>query len=170
MNVAYRWEAKAGMEDDARSIDIEIRIAFAEVMRPVSLARDRRLEIEAMDRDLGAKVWTELSADELMRHRRALALLDGAAFRYYLPAYLLASLDETRPSFRQELREATLIALSPYQRSHGPHPIDGSLFEERTAALDLLQRGVIRRYIRYVRTRVTRARTFPALDIDGVWR
>ncbi len=158
------------MEDDARAIDIEIRIAFAEVMRPVTLACKCRLEIEAMDRELGAKLWTELSADELMRHRHALGLLGGAAFRYYLPAYLLGSLDETRPSFRPELREATLAALSPYLRSHGPHPIDGSRFEERTAALDLLQRGVIRRYIRYVRTRVARPKTFPALDLDGVWR
>jgi hypothetical protein len=157
-------------EDDARSIDIEIRVAFVDVMRPCTLARRRRAETDHMERELGMKMWTELAADELMRHRAALPMLAGAAFRYYLPAYLLASLDETQPSFRQDLREATLLALSPYRCERGPNQIDESLFQERTSALDQLQRGVIRRYIRFVRQRVARPSDFPALDPDGVWR
>jgi hypothetical protein len=170
MTMKQAVQVRARMEDDARSIDIEIRIAFADVMRPRTLARKRRLETDAMDCELGMKLWTSLGADELVRHRAALAMLDAAAFRYYLPAYILASLEEAAPSFREALREATLSALSPYSRSRGPNQIDESLFQERTAALDQLQRGVIRRYIGFVRRHVTRPQVFPALDPDGVWR
>lgn len=158
------------MEDDLRSIDSEIRTAFAGVTRPRALARKPGFETDDMDRELRTKPWDELGADELMRHRAALAMLDAAAFRYYLPAYLLASLDEAGPSFRQDLREATLFALSPYLRSRGPDPIDESLFRERTAALDERQRAAIRRYLAFVRPQVARPKAFPALDPDGVWR
>ena len=157
-------------EDDARSIDIEIRIAFADVMRPRALARKRRVETDDMDRELGMRPWTALGAAELVRHRAALAMLDAAAFRYYLPAYLLGSLDEAAPGFRAELREATLLALSPHLRARGPNQLDESRFQERTAALDQLQRGVIRRYIGFVRRCVAHPQVFPALDPAGVWR
>lgn len=163
-------ESVAAGTDDARSIELELRAAFTGMRRPRTLAKQRAMETDDMERELAGKAWDALGSAELLRHRAALAMLDAPAFAYYLPAFLLASLDEAAPGFNQDLRETALFALSPYLRSRGPDAVSERMFRERTADLDERQRGAIRRYLRFVRTQVARPKAFPALDLDGAWK
>jgi hypothetical protein len=150
--------------DDEREVEAAIRAAFAGVERPAALADRPSSDVDDLAREVQVRAWSELSMPQLMRHRLALGLLSGAAFRFFLPAYLVAALGG-----EVDLRDAALHALAPSSRPQGPTPADEAAFRQRTGALDEAQRDAIRRWVRWARTKIVGRKAFPALDPAGVW-
>lgn len=157
------------MIESADEVEKAIREAFASVQRPNRLAQMRYADVDDMDRELKGKPWTALTVAELMRHRATLGMLDADAFRFYLPAYLVASLDRSRPEYIEDLREATLFALGPYLKSKGPDPASEQRLRARIATLEPQQREAVRRYIGFVRGQSSHPKGFSALDPNGFW-
>jgi hypothetical protein len=151
-------------EINEADVEAGVRAAFAGVERPGSLSDRPNPDVDKMARELREPDWTRLTIPQLMRHRAALILLSADAFRFYLPAYLVAGLGD-----EVDLRDAALYALSPYLASTGPSPADEAAFRGRIAALDDAQRDAVRSWIRWARTRYVSQKSFPALDRAGVW-
>src|SRR5450631_2440131 len=154
---------------NAEETERAIREAFADVQRPQRLTQKRDGDANEMDRELTGKAWTVLTVDELMRHRATLSMVDPDAFRFYLPAYLLASLDKERPGYVEDLREATLFALSPYLKGTGPDPGREQRLRARIGSLNRRQRAAVTGYIAFVRTQVLHPKEFSALNLTGFW-
>jgi hypothetical protein len=157
------------MNDTADEIARALHAAFDDVKLPRVLDARRHAEVVDMGAALGRRPWQELTLAELVRHRAALGMLDAEAFRYYLPAYLLASLDRDGAGFSDDLRHAALWVLSPRLRKDEPGAAHEQLFLARVEALDEAQRAAIRRYLRFVRAQTERPGAFSALDPAGYW-
>lgn len=157
------------MNESADEVEQAVREAFANVQRPDRLTQKRDADVDDMERELKGKPWAALTIAELMRHRAALGMLGADAFRFYLPAYLVASLDHARPGYVEDLRESTLFALAPYLKSQGRDPAREERLRARIATLDQRQREAVRRYIGFVRGQSPHPKEFSALDPKGFW-
>jgi hypothetical protein len=157
------------VNENADKVEQFIREAFANVQCPDRFVKKRNSDVDDMERELKGKPWQLLTIGELMRHRAALGMVDADAFRFFVAAYLVVSLDQTRPEYIEDLREATLFALGPYLKSPGSDPIREKLLHARIATLDDRQREAIRRYIRFVRAQSAHPKNFSALDLNGMW-
>ncbi|MEZ4299566.1 MAG: DUF6714 family protein [Polyangiaceae bacterium] len=86
------------------------------------------------------KHWKDVSLDMLFAHRLSLPLLSNEAFRFYLPAYLLAAVlhaDEV-----DTLRENVFYMLTPPTSEP-----QASSFAERIKGLDTAQTGAVQRFV-----------------------
>lgn len=105
-------------------------------------------EYRAVAHAFSGKHWCELSRDFIREHRDALPLLGPSAFRFFLPAYLLACLEDepdldTAPS-------NVVSSLSP------PEPGDAAserAFFERAAAFTVAEARAIAAYLQLARDR-----------------
>lgn len=92
--------------------------------------------------------WTELSAEELFRHREMVVALSATGYRAYVPAYLTACLtDDLR--LGPDLREYLLFGLCPLSDSE----LDVSSTRERLSLLDPAQRAAIAAVLRHLEAR-----------------
>jgi len=89
---------------------------------------------------LKGKHWRDLSLDALYAHNGAVWVLTPSAYRYYLPSYLLASLEDSPDTVYDSL----LAALAPPPYGLG----SPDQFAERVEALNALQRDAIRSFFR----------------------
>lgn len=138
--------------------------SFAGATRPARLAAAKPgSDADDLERDVTTREWTKIERAELMRHRAALVQLMGEAFRFLLPAYLRAGLDDV------DLREAALYALSPYLASRGPDPALEAQLRERISALDAAQLETVRAWLAWARTQYVSVKSFPALAPTGFW-
>jgi hypothetical protein len=137
--------------------------SFAGALRPARLAANPGSDAEDLEREVTAREWPNIERVELMRHRAALVQLAGEAFRFLLPAYLRAGLEDV------DLREAALYALSPYLASRGPDPAMEAQLRERIAALDEAQLETVRAWLAWARTQYVSVKGFPALARAGFW-
>lgn len=85
----------------------------------------------------GAPDWRELSDELLIRSYAASAFFSAAAFRYYLPAFMVWSLSHAESP--EYLAEATLRALDPGAPSEPLHDFQVSKF----ALFDAAQRRAV---------------------------
>jgi hypothetical protein len=97
--------------------------------------------------------WTEIPLDKLWSNREALPFLRDEAFCYYLPCFLLASLEvknfQDHPSSdAEEYADAILSVLAP------PTDGEGSTWRGRIAydGFSSDQRRLLRRYLDFRRT------------------
>jgi hypothetical protein len=87
------------------------------------------------------KHWKDVPLSVLFTHRLSLPLFSDEAFRFYLPAYLVAAL--LHPEEVDTLRENVFFSLTPPE-SEGPR---ASSFMERMKRFDAQQTAAIRRFV-----------------------
>ena len=94
---------------DCRQVEANVRATFSDecIPAPNEIAPHNCPECGALADSLGDRKWTSLTLAEVQENQDQLPLLSIAAFRYFLPAWMLAALkDET-------VRMFVLFALSP---------------------------------------------------------
>lgn len=152
-----------GAEESLRD---RIAAAFAGVTPPPA---DRMLldafagshDAEEMAAAFRGRSWTDLSIDELFRHREMVVALGPAAYRAYLPAYLTATLtDDARRG--PDLREYLLFGLRPLS----DEGFDVATTRERLSLLDRAQRDAVAAVLRYL---VDERHVEEAVDVLREW-
>jgi hypothetical protein len=141
----------------------EIEAAFADVPYP----GDEHIAYSNIDFDgsrlaaaFKGKHWKELTPDEM--HWNEMAFLSREGLHYYLPAYLLASLEDHDGTLNEDIRPLTIygLILSPdTSRKHHLRASQLKEFEVFTPA----QKRAIRSFLEYARDAWTDE--FP----DGDW-
>lgn len=130
-----------------------ITSAFADVPHPGDAALvtgdvSYDPEYRAVARAFGSKHWCELSRAFIREHDDALPLLRPAAFRFFLPAYLLACVDDGPDLGTAPLN--VVSSLSPPE----PSDVDSvRAFSERAAAFTVAEARAITAYLKLARDR-----------------
>jgi hypothetical protein len=131
-----------------------IDAAFGDLSRPgrgAFKSGSRNEDVTEMLQAFGDQRWQDLDRSLLMFHREALCLLEPEAFKYYLPAYMAASL--RAGPFLPDIREYTVMAL---RLTSGT--------ERQTAPLTVQQKEAIRAFLRAVRSDYGALRDDPAMN------
>jgi hypothetical protein len=100
-------------EAQRRELEASIRLAFARVVRPAKdlIALHQCDECEELRCAFVSQRWEAMSGELIERHYVSLPLLSPEAFVYFLPAYILHSLDHFSPT--STVAEFTVYAVSP---------------------------------------------------------
>jgi Family of unknown function (DUF6714) len=128
---------------EQQRVAARIRSAFAgarypgdDRLVPQTARRDR--EREQITRDFAGRHWSELGVEFVRRQPEALLLMSPDAFRFYLPAYVLAAVEHSR---RSDLAPAAVVqSLTPPSRDAA----SARWFEERVRGLSNEQRAALR--------------------------
>jgi Family of unknown function (DUF6714) len=144
-------EAIAVTGDAGAALVSRIRAAFADVpypgddgLVPATLRRD--LEREQIVKDFAGREWRDLDVGFLRGQADALLLLTADAFRFYLPAYMVAMV--TEPEESDLVPAAVVLSLTPPDDSDDLN----AWFAERVAGLSMAQRLTIRELLEYAST------------------
>ena len=132
---------------DKKSVIAELTTAFADLAQPGELVPAtpwRDLEREDLQADFAGRHWNSLDAAFLRRHADSLPLLSAAAFRFYLPAYLLAAV---RIPEQVDLVPFAVVRGLTEPASDSPQR---SWFHERVDPLTAPQRRAIRHALEYL--------------------
>ena len=109
---AARVRARRGVvtEDAAGRLARAIAAAFADVPRPGDehIGRWRAPEMEMVE-ELRARHWRDVPADVARYHFDGLRSLTPEAFHFYLPAFLIASLDDPDPEWSADPRARRVL-------------------------------------------------------------
>jgi hypothetical protein len=132
----------------AAAVTKEIESAFAKVKHPG--VKDMVLspgfpDPEEIRRDFGNLHWRDLPFRTIFYHREAFAWLTPAAYAFYLPAFMRASLS-TEPG-AGDICTYTIIALAP-RDWNDPRAV--AKFEERYQRLTEPQRNAVRSFLRVI--------------------
>lgn len=102
---------------------------------------------------LVGKHWSTIPIEALFSHREMLGTLSAAAYRAYLPAYLVACLAAEDPYDKHgaDLRGYLLSTLKHWPHQRGEHR--AAELRERLSLLDASQRAVVASLLRYLETR-----------------
>jgi hypothetical protein len=131
----------------------EIREAFADVPRPAGEAlvpatpvRDRiREQVQA---DFDGRDWRDLDAAFLRERAEDLLLLSAEAFHHYLPAFLIASVEQPRDV--DLVPAAVLLSLTAPDADSDP--VARRYYDDRIGRLDAAQRDAVESFLRYAAT------------------
>jgi hypothetical protein len=104
-------------------------------------------EYRAVAHAFSGKHWCELSRAFIREHRDALPLLGSAAFRFFLPAYLLACLEDETDLDTAPLN--VVSSLSPPE----PGNTSARAFSERAEAFTVAEARAIAAYLQLARDR-----------------
>jgi len=131
-------------ESERLALQAEVRSAFAGVVRPAEdlIALHQCPECDALRAAFAHESWDAMSDDLIERNELALPLLSPDAFAYFLPAYLLYSLDHL--SCTAGVTEMTVYAVSP---SAGANANLENWTQERIAPFTDQQARVIDRFL-----------------------
>lgn len=157
--------AMTGERSARRSLRTQIREAFADTPVPAGLLAPMPYYdgTEGTEEFFGKK-WTSLDDVEFLRlHCDALFFFTDGAFRYYLPAFMLAVLDHPRTSDR-----IGSTVISTLTRSESE---DADSFRKRVDGFSIEQRCVIAQFISHlahVGGQVTRRE--PNQALNRYWR
>ncbi len=126
-----------------------IQHAFQDVRYPgddnlVALGREATGEPASIAARLKGKKWSDLDTEEIIWHQASLSMLLPAALHYYLPAFLIASLEPDKVGF---VFDALLWTLSPSFYEGG----STARFDELVRLLSDEQRIAIRLFFDYAR-------------------
>ena len=133
---------------DADDIIRQITDAFAETVQPASeaLVNNHCCECAEVSAIYAPKRWMDVSLDDVLRGRET-ALLSAAAWRYYLPAFMIWAIRE--PHAVDVLQDNLVYQLEP--------PADGrgvpEWFDERAQGFTVPQRRAIVAYLEWYRAR-----------------
>jgi hypothetical protein len=144
-----------------------IRTAFADVPYPgddalVSGDVTYDPEYREVARDFRGKTWRALSREHVRAHADALPLLTTAAFRYFLPGYLLACLE-----VEAELDTAPLNVVFSLTPPDSADPAESEDFAARVAVFGKREAQAICSYLDACQARDPNTATARALDY---WR
>jgi hypothetical protein len=124
---------------------IELASAFEDVQRP----SDDRIfkpnaayffDIDQAIRDFTANHWKQLALEALVKHKDNLPFLTPQAFHYYLPAFLIASIEH--PKTVDVLRDNVIHSLAP--------PIDNEDFASSVSIFTQQQaKAVLNFFVNY---------------------
>jgi hypothetical protein len=100
--------------------------------------------------------WKEIPVKELFRHREMLPTMSAAAYRAYLPGYLVACVNEDPAASKYigDLWEYTVLSLKAWP---GQEPTSASRVTERLSLMNSEQREAIRLVLRFIAERSQRA-------------
>jgi hypothetical protein len=150
-------------EQQRAGVERSVREAFGTEPLP-SIYRSPRIgEVENMRAELTGVPWQKLSADQLMRHRAALSMLNPEAFAYYLPAFLLAGIEI------HDIRDAVLNALAPQGGTKHLDATAPAVFAKLTSALTPPQKDAIRAWLRWARTQYVSPKRYASMSLKGPW-
>jgi hypothetical protein len=90
--------------------------------------------------DFGGKHWSELPIPTVFYNRAGLSSLSPEGFRFYLPAFMTASLTATSEEGRGDISQYTMWSLAP-------DPESASRFQERISLLTDEEREVVREFL-----------------------
>jgi hypothetical protein len=154
---------------DREAACADVRRAFANVSAPVAIEDMRSVRYTGDDSyelasALLGKRWTDVPIEVLFRHRESLGTLSAAAYRAYLPAYLLAAIasDDPLDRYGPDLRHYLLSTL--VQSSHDDHR--AAEIRERLSLLDADQRVAVAHVLRYLEARWN---SFEAGEVLRTW-
>lgn len=132
-------------EDDVlREVAAEIEGAFESLSYPGDddlIGARMHWEAPEVLEAFRGRHWKDVPLSVLFTHRLSLPLFSNEAFRFYLPAYLVAAV--LHPEEVDTLRENVFFSLTPPELE-GPQ---ASLFVERMNRFDARQAAAIRRFI-----------------------
>jgi hypothetical protein len=92
-------------------------------------------------RAFAGKRWTEVTSDMVRVHSQALPLLTPSAFRHYLPAYIMATIDAPDS---EALRDFVVFNLAPPRRPTGRN---ADFFQARAGQFSTAEREAIRSFL-----------------------
>lgn len=114
---------------------------------PTSLGEDP--ECDQIAADFQGKTWREVSQDTIQCHADSLPLFTPSAFRYFLPAYMLASLEPPSAGFHPaEVMKFVLFRLVPPEAHEDPE-----YFMARARQFSPKERQAITSYLKLVAER-----------------
>ena len=104
---------------------------------------------------LRSRHWQDLRLDELVHSHASLFFMTPEAVRYFLPAFLIASVQHYDDS--DQIPSTLLFFLNPYAMSDSAYQ---SRFRERFESFNNSERAAIRAFLEYLRD--THSADFPA--------
>jgi hypothetical protein len=133
---------------DPEAVIDRIRAAFADTQQPPreTLINNHCCECADVSAAFAEKRWTEVTLDDVMRGRE-IALLTAAAWRYYLPAFLIWTIRE--PKTVDVLQDNLEFQLAPPVDGHGVP----EWFEQRAPGFSTAQRSAIAAFLDWSRER-----------------
>jgi hypothetical protein len=148
------------MSDLQDRIAREIEEAFADTDYPGdgNIAYDqsgRHLECSQVARDFRGKQWQDLTTDFLRNNADALFFFSAAAYAYFLPAFLRASVRDFRGA--DVVPGNAIFSLSGSLSHSSPEA-----FAQRIANLTIPQRKAVAQFLRYLESE--HADAFPLRD------
>jgi hypothetical protein len=133
---------------DPEVVISRIREAFAATEQPPhdTLINNHCCECADVSAAFAGKRWTDVTLDDVMRGRE-IALLTAAAWRYYLPAFLIWTIRE--PKTVDVLQDNLEFQLAPPVAGHGVP----EWFEQRAPGFSAPQRDAIAAFLDWSRER-----------------
>ena len=119
-----------------RDLSALVRSAFPEVPIPrrKNIVESGDPESKQIARDFGNRQWTEISFETLFRQRASLFMMSDTGIRYYLPAYLLVTIERFEDA--DLILDVVISSLTPDELSR-----------ERSGEYDRLIRGFTQRQV-----------------------
>lgn len=104
---------KATPDQEIRTVQERIRSAFLSAAQPEdnNIAPHECEECDQIKSSFGGKKWMDLSQEVIAENYDKIPLFTPQAFHYFLPAFLIRSLEEFHPG--SSILEFTLYSLSP---------------------------------------------------------
>jgi uncharacterized protein DUF6714 len=138
------------MADLADAVRTKIMNAFANTPYPgddnlVVNQSDQDPECREIARAFVSKRWEDVSPDMLREHAQALPLFTPSAFRYYLAAYMIASIDPGPEA--ETLRDLATFNLTPPRRDRAWR---SEFFDSRASQFTTAEKGAIRSFLEWV--------------------
>jgi uncharacterized protein DUF6714 len=136
------------------AVKASIHEAFASTPRPldgdlVPTDPGEDSECDEIAANFQGKTWREVSTETIQRHTDSLPLLTPSAFRYFLPAYMLASLGPASAGFHPvDVMNFVLFGLVPPESNEDP-----KYFMARARQFNLEERQAIASYLKLVAER-----------------
>ena len=138
------------MADLADAVRTKIMDAFADAPYP----GDDNLVVNQSGQDpecreiaaaFVSKRWEDVSPDMLREHAQALPIFTPSAFRYYLPAYMIASIDPGPEG--ETLRDLATFNLTP---PRSDRVWRSGFFDSRASQFTAAEKGAIRSFLEWV--------------------
>jgi hypothetical protein len=134
------------MADTAQDVKTKIASAFTAAPYPgddnlVADPSEWDPECREIARAFAGKRWIEVTPEIIGAHSQALPLFTPAGFRYYLPAYMMATIDAPDP---EALRDFVVFNLAPPRRPTGRK---ADFFQARAGQFTAAEREAIRSFL-----------------------
>lgn len=144
-----------------------IQEAFADTPHPGNGRKDLAVETyddEGTTEHFRFTKWEDHSVEQLRQHSSSLCFFSNAAFRYFLPAYMIAELDDPRGAdIIGESIESLLIEKPSHKRKRRTVSEQGKLF-------NLKERRAIAAFLEVMFDRYPSQGTMLALEAWNNWK
>lgn len=128
------------------SICQAINDAFSDTPYPgdVNIVDDMRGEGTIVAETFRGKHWKEVSPETLFFYKNSIPFLSADAYRFYLPAFMLASLDN------QDILEFVLYSLDPKSN------IDETAFFRKAGRLNKPEKIAVKLFLEFIKDKYSR--------------